>query len=521
MAWTRWSIGKRLLASFAVVWLLSGCLLAEGIVKLRAVAAESRSMMDRPLAKERLVSDWYRVIQSGVKRTTAVAKSSDPSLAQFFLPDNQASTKQSTELQNRLSQLMESPPEKELFARLGAARQAYIKARDAVTAAKTAQKMDEADRVFQGEYQAAATAYLERLQALLDFQRQAINDAAAQVDATYHSGLQAMAALGVLVLLAAAVLAWVITRSITRPLRVALDVARSVAEGDLTARGSVDARGRDETAQLLQALQHMSDQLEGIVTRVRQGTDTIVMASGEIARGNQDLSSRTESQASALEQTAASMEELSSTVQQNADNARQANQLAQQASAVAAQGGEVVAQVVDTMRGISDSSQKIADIISVIDGIAFQTNILALNAAVEAARAGEQGRGFAVVAGEVRTLAGRSAEAAKAIKQLITDSATRVEQGSALVDRAGQTMEDVVAAIRRVSDIVAEISAASAEQSSGVAQVGEAVSSMDQTTQQNAALVEQAAAATAALNDQAQDLLRAVSVFKLRQLALR
>jgi len=266
---------------------------------------------------------------------------------------------------------------------------------------------------------------------------------------------------------------------------------------------------------LMQELVRMQESLRQLVGEVRHSTDSISTASSEIAAGSQDLSARTESQASALQETAASMEELSSTVKQNADNARQANQLAQSASSVATQGGEVVAQVVGTMQGINDSSRKIADIISVIDGIAFQTNILALNAAVEAARAGEQGRGFAVVAGEVRTLASRSAEAAKEIKQLITDSVQRVEQGSTQVEQAGRTMEEVVASIRRVTDIMGEISAASSEQSQGVAQIGEAVQSMDQATQQNAALVEESTAAAMSLREQAQHLKQLVGTFRL------
>jgi len=306
---------------------------------------------------------------------------------------------------------------------------------------------------------------------------------------------------------------WFTVRSITVPMNRARDAAERVADGDLT----VDLRseGKDETAQLLGALSNMKDNLTRIVGGVRQNAEGVATASAQIAQGNNDLSSRTEEQASALEQTAASMEELSSTVKQNADNARQGNQLAQSASTVAVKGGEVVGQVVETMKGINDSSRKIADIIQVIDGIAFQTNILALNAAVEAARAGEQGRGFAVVASEVRSLAGRSADAAKEIKGLITASVERVEQGSALVDQAGATMSEVVSAIKRVTDIMGEISAASTEQSSGVAQIGEAVTQMDQATQQNAALVEESAAAAESLKAQAQQLVQAVSVFKL------
>ena len=276
-------------------------------------------------------------------------------------------------------------------------------------------------------------------------------------------------------------------------------------------------RGADAApdGSVLASMGAMQGQLVGLIGQVRTSADSIATASAQIAQGNMDLSQRTEEQASALEQTAASMEELSSTVKQNADNAKQANQLAQGASAVAIKGGEVVGRVVDTMKDINASSKKISDIISVIDGIAFQTNILALNAAVEAARAGEQGRGFAVVASEVRNLAGRSAEAAKEIKSLISASVERVEQGTALVDEAGVTMTEVVGSIKRVTDIVGEISAASTEQSAGVAQVGEAVTQMDQATQQNAALVEESAAAAESMKTQAEQLVQAVSAFKL------
>ena len=304
-----------------------------------------------------------------------------------------------------------------------------------------------------------------------------------------------------------------LSRQIVASLDQAVAVARQVADGNLAV--PITVNGRDECAMMMQSLQNMQTNLSRLVTNVRQGSEGVATASAEIAQGNNDLSARTEQQASALEETAASMEELSSTVKQNADSARQANQLAQSASSVAVQGGKVVDQVVETMKGINDSSRKISDIISVIDGIAFQTNILALNAAVEAARAGEQGRGFAVVASEVRSLAGRSAEAAKEIKSLINASVERVEHGTALVDQAGTTMTEVVDSIRRVTDIMGEISAASSEQSQGVAQVGEAVSQMDQATQQNAALVEQMAAAASSLKGQAQDLVQVVAAFKV------
>ncbi len=308
-------------------------------------------------------------------------------------------------------------------------------------------------------------------------------------------------------------LAYWIARVVARPLQEAVKVAKTVASGDLTS--DIQVKTRDETGELLQALKEMNASLLSVVSEVRTGTDLIATASTEIANGNMDLSSRTESQAGSLEETASSMEELTSTVKHNSDNARQANQLSHSASAVAQKGGSVVSQVVDTMGSINESSKKIVDIIAVIDGIAFQTNILALNAAVEAARAGEQGRGFAVVASEVRNLAQRSASAAKEIKTLINDSVEKVGLGTRLVDEAGITMKEVVDSVKRVSDIISEITAAGAEQSSGIDQINTAIIQMDPVTQQNAALVEEAAAAAGALQEQAANLSRVVAVFKL------
>ncbi len=332
--------------------------------------------------------------------------------------------------------------------------------------------------------------------------------------ARYHTIRAFSIASIILGLLFAAWFGWMLARGIANPLARAVKISEAVAQGDLSQTIRV-TNGSDEISALMRGFAHMQTSLASVVTNVRRGSEGVATASAEIAQGNSDLSSRTESQASALEETAASMEQLSSTVKANADNARQANQLALSASTVAVQGGEVVAQVVDTMKGINDASRKISDIISVIDGIAFQTNILALNAAVEAARAGEQGRGFAVVASEVRSLAGRSAEAAKEIKSLINANVEHVEQGTLLVDKAGSTMTEVVSAIKRVTDIMGEISAASNEQSQGVTQVGEAVTQMDQVTQQNAALVEEMAAAASSLKVQAQELVQVVAVFKL------
>jgi methyl-accepting chemotaxis protein len=320
-------------------------------------------------------------------------------------------------------------------------------------------------------------------------------------------------ALLALCMMGGVVLSMAFIRSITVPVHEAVAVATAVANGDLTV--NVQVRGDNELGQLMKAMADMRDHLSQVVSKVRQGSEGVATASSEIASGNHDLSARTESQASALEETSSSMEQLGETVKQNADSARQANQLALNASSVAVRGGEVVGQVVETMKGINESSRKISDIISVIDGIAFQTNILALNAAVEAARAGEQGRGFAVVASEVRSLAGRSADAAKEIKILINASVDRVEHGTELVDQAGATMSEVVTSIKRVTDIMGEIASASAEQSLGVSQVGEAVAQMDQTTQQNAALVEEIAAAASSLKTQAEDLVGVVASFRL------
>ncbi|MCC2956477.1 methyl-accepting chemotaxis protein [Massilia sp. IC2-477] len=314
-------------------------------------------------------------------------------------------------------------------------------------------------------------------------------------------------------LVMAAVVGWMLVRAIVRPIEQAVQVAAAVAAGDLSQK--IEVNSKDETGRLLQALKDMNEALVQIVTRVRGGTDTIATASGQIAAGNLDLSSRTEQQAGSLEETASSMEELTSTVRQNADNARQANVLAASAQQVAGKGGEVVEQVVQTMGAINSSATRIVDIISVIDGIAFQTNILALNAAVEAARAGEQGRGFAVVAGEVRNLAQRSAAAAKEIKALIDDSVQKVHHGSELVDQAGATMTEIVQSVGRVTDIMAEITAASQEQTAGIEQINSAVTQMDQVTQQNAALVEQASAAAQSMQEEAAALAQAVGVFKL------
>jgi methyl-accepting chemotaxis protein len=349
------------------------------------------------------------------------------------------------------------------------------------------------------------------INAMVDLQEKQNQAQVENIQKDYDFAVRFLLGAALLACVAATGLAISITRSITRPVNQAVLIAQTVASGDLTHH--IEVSGRDEISELLTALKAMNASLAGIVGQVRAGTETISTASRQIATGNQDLSSRTEEQASSLEETASSMEELTSTVKQSADNARQANTLANSASEVALRGGTVVSQVVQTMGSINESSKKIVDIIGVIDGIAFQTNILALNAAVEAARAGEQGRGFAVVASEVRTLAQRSASAAKEIKELIDDSVTKVDAGARLVDQAGVTMVEIVDSVKRVTDIMAEISLASEEQNAGIEQINQAITQMDQVTQQNAALVEEAAAAAESMQEQAVHLAQVVDAF--------
>ncbi|HWH74307.1 MAG TPA: methyl-accepting chemotaxis protein [Methylibium sp.] len=417
----------------------------------------------------------------------------------------------------KLEQEIVSERGREGLAKIADARQRYIAAQTRFLELVAAGKTAEARVLLLDEVRPLQLSYFKTVDELIAFQDELMAASGASAErAIATAKAVTWGAAGTAGVIAVLLALWIM-RAITAPLNRAVEVARAVAAGDLSQELQVS--GQNETAQLLRALAEMQGRLNGIVAEVRGSAESVATASSQIAQGNNDLSGRTEEQASALEQTAASMEELSSTVKQNADNARQANQLAISASSVALEGGEVVGHVVDTMKGINEASRKIADIIGVIDGIAFQTNILALNAAVEAARAGEQGRGFAVVASEVRSLAQRSAEAAKEIKALITDSVERVGRGTELVDQAGSKMGEIVASIKRVTDIMGEISAASAEQSSGVAQIGEAVQQMDRATQQNAALVEESAAAAESLKSQARQMVDAVALFKLSQRA--
>jgi methyl-accepting chemotaxis protein len=506
-------IGKRLAVGFALILAMAVLIALVGIWRLTYVADATQKMMAEPLTKERLIGEWYTQIFSAVRRTAAIVKSSDPALGPFFKDDAAASAKVSAELLKQIEPLIAGDEETALFKKIGEQRKLYSKLRDGAVKAKADGNADEAIKILDESFTPTAKAYQELAQELLAMQRVRIDATAREIDATARTSSTLIAVLAAAAVALGALFAWLLTVSITRPIREAVGLAETVASGDLTRR--IDSTAHDETGALLRALRNMNHSLVGIVSQVRTGTDAIATASGEISAGNLDLSARTEQQASSLEETAAAMEELTTTVRQNADNARQANQLSMTASEVAVQGGAVVSQVVTTMGSINESSRKIVDIIGVIDGIAFQTNILALNAAVEAARAGEQGRGFAVVASEVRTLAQRSAAAAKEIKTLIGDSVEKVDAGTALVDKAGATMEQVVSSIRRVTDIMAEIASASQEQTGGIEQVNQAIGQMDEVTQQNAALVEESAAAAASMEDQAAKLAQVVSVFKL------
>ena len=507
------NIGKRLALGFALTLAMAVLIAAVGIARVNGGAASTAQVLAEPLAKERMITEWYMQVFGAVRRTAAIVKSSDAALGPFFKEDSAQTGKRSAELLKQIETLIVPGEEKALFDRITEQRKAYSSARDEAVKAKADGDQELAARILDERFTPTAKAYQESMQQLVAMQAAHISATARDIDARAHDSQTLIGTLALCSVLLGALASWLLTRGIVRPIREAVQLAEMVAGGDLTRR--IDATARDETGALLRALAHMNDSLVKIVTDVRGGTDTIAGASGEIASGNLDLSSRTEQQAASLEETAAAMEQLTGTVRQNADNARQANQLAITASNVAIEGGAVVGQVITTMGSINESSRKIVDIIGVIDGIAFQTNILALNAAVEAARAGEQGRGFAVVASEVRSLAQRSAAAAKEIKVLIGDSVEKVDVGAKLVDQAGATMEQVVESIRRVTDIMAEITHATHEQTGGIEQVNQSIGLMDEATQQNAALVEESAAAAGAMQEQAARLAQAVRVFKL------
>ncbi|GIZ51132.1 methyl-accepting chemotaxis protein [Noviherbaspirillum aridicola] len=514
MKLSRLAIGARLAVGFALVLVLLLVMGGVGILRMSQVEERLENIVGKNYLKTELVSTMAESVHVVARVSRTVVLMSDPAMIDAELKKiDQARQTYDTALA-ALEKLAGTPEELDLRKKIGGMRET-TRALNNQVAEYAKQDQDlMATQLLIKEAGTATAAWQALLDDYIKLQKRINQEDLDTARAAYQAALVqtlALAAIAIALGIAAGI---VITRSILAQLgcepHEAVDVASRIAAGDLSGEISL---GKARQGSLLHAMKQMRDNLARIVEEVRAGTETITTASSEIASGTQDLSSRTEQQASSLEETASSMEELTSTVKQNADNAQQANSLARSASEIAEKGGAVVEEVVATMGSINASSQKVVEIISVIDGIAFQTNILALNAAVEAARAGEQGRGFAVVAAEVRNLAQRSASAAREIKALIADSVDKVGQGARLVDGAGETMREIVTSVRRVTDIMAEITAASREQTSGIEQVSHAVSQMDQVTQQNAALVEQAAAAATAMQEQAARLADAVRVF--------
>ncbi|GAB3547716.1 methyl-accepting chemotaxis protein [Noviherbaspirillum agri] len=504
-------IGTRLGLGFGLVLLLLVMLAAVSLSRMANIHASLDKVINENNVVIKELNDMRQAVMRvavGVRNVSVMTEEDEVNAEVKQIEEANAAYKESNAT---LTSMIKDATGKELLARIAAGQTATTTGvNKAITLAL---RQGDVIPVLLASVVPHQRTWLEAMDEMIRHQEKLAKQTAAEAGAAYTNALMLTLALAAAALLGGAFIAWFVTRSITTPLLGAVDVARRVAAGDLST--AVEIKSRDETGQLLSALRDMNESLVRIVSEVRAGTDTMATASNEIASGNMDLSSRTEDQASTLQVTASSMEELTSTVKHNADNALQANKLAATASEVALRGGSVVSQVVETMGSINESSRKVVDIIGVIDGIAFQTNILALNAAVEAARAGEQGRGFAVVATEVRSLAQRSAAAAKEIKGLINDSVEKVEVGAKLVDQAGATMDEVVTSVRHVSDIISEIAAASHEQTAGIEQINQAIVQMDNATQQNAALVEQAAAAASSLQDQAHKLSSAVNVFKL------
>ncbi len=516
MNFSAMKVATRLGLGFALVIVLGLTVAILGRLELQTIGRELQQLSEQEMVKVELASQLKDNVNEIARSVRNVLLLRDTAEMQKQMQRITNARERNTTVVQSLDKLLQHPENRQLLIKTGELRQRYIQSVDKAAALGLRNEDEAAAKVLFGETRVIMAEYFQTLDSLIALQKRLMAQTTQQAQEQAARTGTLMLVLAFVVLVLGVGTTWLITRSITHALggepAYASHIAAEIAAGNLAVNIQTAA---GDGHSLLAQMRAMRDALAQVVASVRGSSEAVASASGQIAQGNHDLSARTESQASALQETAASMEQLSSTVRHNADNAQQANTLAQSASQVATQGGAVVAQVVDTMRGISSASQRIADIIGVIDGIAFQTNILALNAAVEAARAGEQGRGFAVVASEVRQLAQRSAEAAKEIKLLIHDSSAQVQQGTQLVDNAGSTMDEVVASIRRVTDIMGEISAASREQSAGVAQVGEAVTQMDQATQQNAALVEEMAAAAGSLSQQARDLVQAVAVFQL------
>ena len=505
-------LAVRMATGFGAVLLMLVAVTAIAVMNFDAVTKVLDDVFGSDWVKAQAVNDLESATRANATRSLELLLTADAERQRFLRERIESNRKVATDALATLEEHVRLPEAKKILAEAVALRGAYVKAFKTVDESLTAGQRERALQHASAEMVPALDALIEKVKALDKLQHDVAVASGTRVRAEVDASLRLMLELGLGAVTLGIAFAWLLTHSVTRPVRQAVQVAEEVASGNLTV--ALDSTSKDELGDLQRALDRMTKRLAEVVGTVRGNAESVATASAQIAQGNQDLSQRTEEQASALQQTAASMEQLASTVQHNADNARQASQLAQGATDIAQRGGKAVERVVQTMQGIHEGSRRIADIIGTIDGIAFQTNILALNAAVEAARAGEQGRGFAVVAGEVRSLAHRASDAAREIKSLISASVEQVECGNALASEAGGTMQDVVNAIRSVSDIVGEISSASAEQSGGVAQIGQAVSQMDQVTQQNAALVEQSAAAADCLKVQAAQLVETVAVFR-------
>jgi len=510
------SVRSQLRLTFAIIIILSFVSTAVAIWRLQVLANDTRTLTERPLATERLISSWLMNTSVGVKRTAVITRAADPGLGKLYADEAKESTARVGEMLKKVGELLDTPEERAMLDQIAALRQKYTETRNQVAALKAEGKDEEARALFDQAYTPAADTYVAKATELLSMQQRAIDARVATVLASANRSSDVLIALCVATLVFSVLAGSVFVRALFRRLggepSSAAAVAGEIAAGNL--RVAVPLRAGDQDS-LMAALERMRASLADIVGQVRHGATSIGASIATMAGETQDLSQRTESQASALEETASSMEELTQTIGHSASSAEQANRLAADAADVARQGGAMVGQLVDTMGAIDASSARIVDIISVIDGIAFQTNILALNAAVEAARAGEQGRGFAVVAAEVRALAQRSAGAAKEIKDLIDASTQRVAQGSTLASQAGDTMQGIVDGIARVSSIMNEIVSSSREQASGIAQVNQAIVQMDGTTQQNAALVEESAAATRSMQEQAGQLAQVVALFQI------
>jgi methyl-accepting chemotaxis protein len=506
-------IGKRLFLAFSLMI---------GITVVLSVLAHfgfenAREHEKKVVEMERrnvLVKDWAASTQLNISRVLALAKTgNNKDLEDYFKPLMAQTSEHINTIYKDLDSSITSAEGRALLKQAGSKREDYVRIRNEFFAALKSGDSALAQAKLQKELIPSSQVYAAAQLELSQYEERLVKDVLDESMEAIDSQKMNLLVLTLVTIAAGGFLAWVITRSITQPLSGALSMAKSVAEGDLLSHEK--STGSDEIADLVNALNHMRESLSKTVGGVRMAADSISTASSEIAQGNADLSVRTEETASSLQMTSSSMEQLTSAVQHNADSAKQAESLAKSAAQTATRGGQVVGMVITTMENIQSSSSKMSEIISVIDGIAFQTNILALNAAVEAARAGEQGRGFAVVASEVRSLAGRSAQAAKEIKDLIADSVTKVQAGSLLVDEAGKTMQEVVSSVDRVSQIIEGINVATSEQSQGILQVGSTVVQLDRTTQQNAALVEESTAAAQSLRDQAAQLVESVRFFQV------